>query len=443
MTNIRSHIVKVQNRESTKILWPFLLFFVSVFYPLGVEKGGLFLWIELLAPVFFGILLVENILHKRPMLIPGNTIYFSAILVLIIWAIISWIKFPLYSIGNDESSSGTVSLKSYYRIVVGVAVFFSSIWYSRYYMRNEFVIYIKILLYFSLFIGILRLLSFFMGFDIPFMYGVFRYNLESTSAFGGTTFRLTGLDVASYCGTFSLLTLRQTKHSIKTIWFVLLMIVFAVFIFLHAGRTAAPSYILTLLYYGFFIERINAKKMLIGLAAVILLVISLQFLPTDIYRGQINRMTSVSGGVQGQYSDRRGYIFRTFVEEFYNHPVFGRGIKPVSIGRADRNTHFIQMQLSDGGHGSYVSMLGLFGLGGIFFLAVFLFLTIAKTHLILARPRSPDRALYIFIMLFLVYKLLLYYTSGKGYNDYSLYFLVGMFVGFQDKRYGIVKKIVT
>jgi hypothetical protein len=179
--------------------------------------------------------------------------------------------------------------------------------------------------------------------------------------------------------------------------------------------------------------------MLAGFTMIILLVISLQFLPEEIFQGQLNRITAVKGGVQGQYASRRGYVFDTFLEEFYDHPVFGRGIRPVSIERADRNTAWIQQMLADGGHGSYHSMLGLFGLGGAFFLAIFLFLTMGKTHFIVARPRGPNREVYVFIMLFLVYKALYFYTSGKGYTDYGLYCMAGIFLGLQAKKYGIIK----
>jgi hypothetical protein len=443
MGNESSHIDSGLALKKEHIGFFAVIYMVAIHYPLGIDMGGLLLWIELLAIPLCGLLAVLNVIYKRPIVLKGNRIYYIAVLVLVLWAFVSWFKFPIYGSGSSVGGSGDVGIKSYFRIVVGVALFFTSLWYTRYHLKNEFYIYLKILLYFSLLIGVIRLLGFFMGFDIPFMYGVFRYNLEASSAFGGTTLRLSGLDIAGYCGAFSLLALRQSKHGIRTFWFVVLLLIFTVFIFLHAGRTTALCYLLALFYYGVFIEGVSMKKILSAVAVVILLVISLQFLPEDIFRGQLNRMTALSGGVQGQYASRRGYVFATFVEEFLDHPIFGRGIRPVTIGRADRNTNFIQMQLSDGGHGSYYSMLGLFGLGGIFFLGVFLFLTLAKTHLILVRNKGPNREIIVFIALFLVYKLLAYYTSGKGYNDYSLYLLVGIFVGLQEKKYAIIKKTGT
>ena len=443
MSHERPHIADLIGREGQRLSFIAAVYLLAINYPLGIEMGGMLLWIELLGPLLFGFLALENILRSRPMILQGNRIYYAAILVLIVWAIISWMKFPIYGSGTSVGGTGDVGIKSYYRIFVGVTIFFTSLWFTKFNLGGEFYSYLKVLLYFSLIAGILRLLGFFMGFDIPFLYGVFRYNLEASTAFGGTTLRLSGLDIAGYCGAFSLLALRQSKQGLSAFWFILLLLTFSIFIFLHAGRTTALCYLLSLFYYAAFIEGIQVKKLMAGLGLVLLLVISLQFLPEDIYRGQLNRMTALSGGVQGQYASRRGVVFKTFTEEFLDHPVFGRGIRPVSIGRADRNTNFIQMQLSDGGHGSYFSMLGLFGLGGIFFLAVFLFLTLAKSHLILARQRGPDREIYVFIALFLVYKLLLYYTSGKGYNDYSLYLLAGMFVGLSAKKYGIVDKNVS
>ena len=69
------------------------------------------------------------------------------------------------------------------------------------------------------------------------------------------------------------------------------------------------------------------------------------------------------------------------------------------------------------------------------------FLTLVKNHFILNRPRAPNREIYVFIMLLLVYKLLYFYTSGKGYTDYGLYFLAGMFVALEAKKYAIVKTV--
>jgi len=437
----KEHSKRTYVLTEPKINYLALIFLLAIFYPLGIELGGRLLWVELLALPLLGFLILENIMKQRPMLPEGNRIYYYAILVLILWAMISWFRYPIYGSGTTVSSGAEVGIKSYYRILVGISVFFVSLWYTRYYLQGEFHIYLKILLFFSLFIGFARIISFFLGFDLPFMYGVFRYNPESSEEFGGLTLRLSGLDIAGYCGTFSLLALRQSKHAVKTLWFIPLLTVFTIFIFLHAGRTSAICYVLALFYYGVFIEGIDTKKLLAGFALIIVLVVSLQFLPEDIYRGQLGRITAISGGIQGQYADRRGYVFRTFMNEFYDHPLFGRGIRPVNIGRADRNTAWIQQMLSDGGHGSYHSMLGLFGLGGAFFLAIFLFLTLGKTHFILNRPRAPDREIFVFIMLLMIYKLLYFYTSGKGYTDYGLYFLAGIFVGLQAKKYGIVKPV--
>jgi hypothetical protein len=127
------------------------------------------------------------------------------------------------------------------------------------------------------------------------------------------------------------------------------------------------------------------------------------------------------------------------MEEFYEHPLFGRGIRPVEIGRADHDAEFVQHQLADGGHGTYHSLLGLFGLGGIFFISIFLFLPLISTHFILNNKLIAYKEFYIFFMLNLLYRVLNYYVSGKGYNDYALYMLIGVFVGLNAKNYVVAK----
>jgi len=163
------------------------------------------------------------------------------------------------------------------------------------------------------------------------------------------------------------------------------------------------------------------------------------FFPKKIYTGQLSRIIAIEGGIQGQYSERRGTIFKAFIKEFYEHPVFGRGIRPITIEQRNSNTRWIQHQVSGGGHGTYHSLLGIFGIGGIFFIFVFLYFPLIESHFILNKKYTANKEIYIFIILFLLFKAVAYYASGKGYNDYSLYMLTGAFVGISTKNYVLFK----
>ena len=312
-------------------------------------------------------------------------------------------------------------------------------WYTYYQQSINTILILKVLLYFSLIIGILRILGFVYGFNIPLLYGVFRYNPEASTQFGGIVYRFSGLDVCSYCGIFSLLALRNSDAKFSDLKTVIFFIIFIVFMFLHAGRASSIGLLFGLVYYSFFIEKIDIRKVLAGFSLIIILYGALHIFPNKIYEGQLSRIVAIEGGIQRQYTSRRGVVFKTFINEFYNHPVFGRGIKPVSLGRTNRNTEWIQHQLADGGHGSYHSLLGLFGLGGLFFIIIFLFVPIMKSHFLINYKIMPFKEVYIVIILFLLYKSLAFYAGGKGYNDYSLYMLTGIFAGINAKRYVAAK----
>lgn len=425
-------------RSKSKVNFFAIVFFLSSFFPLAFSAGGsIFNFIEVIAPVAFMFLLFNILYEDRPLHLKSSQIHYAALIVLFIWSIISWFRYPLFG-STSGIADGNLGIKSYYRIIVGVFTFYICTWYIFYYIRGNYLIFFKILLYFSLVIGFIRIASFILNFDIPFLYGSFRYDPEATTIYGGLTIRLSGLDYAGYCGGFSLLALRHSKESPGPVLFAVLFITFIVFLILHAGRSTAISYLFSLSYYALFIEKISTKKVLAGLVLFLLLILSLNLLPRNILRGQLNRITAIEGGIKGQYADRRAVVFQTFINDFYDHPIFGRGIRPVEVKKINRNTIWIKQQLADGGHGSYHSLMGLFGIGGIFFISVFLFLTIVKLHFIINNKNTPNIEVYIFIMLFLLYKSLQYYAGGKGYNDYSLFLLVGSFVAMNAKQYRLV-----
>ncbi len=153
MSHERPHISDLIGQEGQRLSFIAAVYLLAINYPLGIEMGGMLLWIELFGPLLFGFLAFENILRRRPMILQGNHIYYAAILVLIVWAIISWMKFPIYGSGTSVGGTGDVGIKSYYRIFVGVTIFFSSLWFTKFNLGGEFYIYLKILLYFSLIIG--------------------------------------------------------------------------------------------------------------------------------------------------------------------------------------------------------------------------------------------------------------------------------------------------
>ncbi|MBN1599807.1 MAG: hypothetical protein JW894_16045 [Bacteroidales bacterium] len=419
------------------------IFLIATFFPVGVDIGSKFFLLEIISPVILVLMIVSLIYSGKRLLIKTHKIYFAAIFILVIWAIISWFRYPLSGSIGMGSGEGDVGIKSYLRIATGFCTFFITFWYVYHKQNFNYIAILKILIAFSLLIGLVRIVSYFLHFDIPLMYGSFRYNPEASGRYGGTAYRLSGLDLAGYCGAFSLIALRNTKKAPSGIVFISLLAIFTMYMFINAGRASTIGYLFALFYYFTMVEKFDIRKIIAVVALIFVLIGSIQFLPEQMVVGQLSRITAIQGGIQGQYASRRGVIFKAFLEEFYKKPIFGRGIRPVSIDQTNRNTEWIQNQLADGGHGSYHSILGVFGLGGFFFLAVFLFLPIIQSHFKLNSKYLAYRPIYIFIILNLLSKSLVFYAGGKGYNDYTLYMLTAIFIAISAKKYHIVRLEAT
>jgi len=59
--------------------------------------------------------------------------------------------------------------------------------------------------------------------------------------------------------------------------------------------------------------------------------------------------------------------YQYYLNIFMEHPFWGKGIVPYTNFVHAPNRIFTDMQLIGGGHGAYLSVLAIFGVGGVFF----------------------------------------------------------------------------
>jgi len=154
----------------------------------------------------------------------------------------------------------------------------------------------------------------------------------------------------------------------------------------------------------------------------------------DLFHGQINRLLALKGGLKHQTPYRwLAYIYMWDI--FLEQPVFGKGIGFTTI--FPRSSNFVIDHLKTGGHGSYISIMSTFGIGGIFFLCTFLFYPLIQSIKILTGKKFIDPTLnpaLVFLMIILTIMVFEYVVGGNGYTDMRLYFLSGIFAGLINTR---------
>ena len=151
---------------------------------------------------------------------------------------------------------------------------------------------------------------------------------------------------------------------------------------------------------------------------------------------QLNRLFAIKGGY-AQQSLGRYYTFIYYWEIFKEYPIFGKGIgylENITIS-GSKYSDFISLQVGSGGHGSYLSILTIFGIGGIFFLTVTLFGSIYYSYRIFKRDIGfQDNAkLGLFAFLYLIVLSIAFVVGGSGYNIMELWLLSGMIAGINAK----------
>jgi len=419
--------------------YKFTLFSISAFYPFFIPGGFIVInspdWIMIIAPITCLIFIVELAIDKQPMFSRKAFIFFAAVGVIALWAVVNYIKNPVLGKQFSGASAEQGGIKSYFILFVGVTTFLCSYWFSRY-KKIDFNKWMTIILYLSFFIGILRIFSYFYNFYIPLLGGTYKY-LFFWQLGEGEPYRIGGLSEAATIGISSLIGLFYKRE-----WntqAILLFAGFLIMLILSGGRGTFIGVVLALMLY---VSLINRKYFLPLLLSVLLFagIYTLFFINAQLGQTKIGRVLAYSDkDVEGQES--RLIDARIFYEYFLENPVFGKGIgydvskfKDVKLEGAFQDVAI--GNVIHGGHGAYMSIMGLFGIGGIFYFSVMLFGSIYYAYKIVKRNlhyRPDDVKLAVFAFILLITLAFTYVPGGDGYGDMTLWFLAGMIAGILAK----------
>mgnify|MGYP006283672647 CR=1 FL=1 len=383
-----------------------------------------FLWVEWMAPLFLVTVLYSVITEQSRFVFRGANIFIIALAILVLAAIINYIKNPVTSHELFGAGEGASGIRSYYTIFIGVLLFFIAYWL----LLNDYVnfhVLFGVLILVALAAGILRVFSYFLEFDTPLLYSEFHYAPPPTEYGGSIAHRIGGLDRVTRIGLPAVIAFYHNRR--WNMGAVLLVVAFFILMFLGGGRSIFLGVVFAAAVYFVLLhkQRIGFLLILAGLIFVIYLAAS-AFLPVP---DQFNRIFAYQGGII-QQSLPRGFLFKFYIDSFLSSPIMGKGIGFTEVGvHGDYLSQFVTTNLMIGGHGAYLSIISIFGLCGAFNLVVFLFGGILY-HLRFLKNASPALQRYqdlsLFILLSLLIKTATYVVGWSGFNDLALYLFAGL-----------------
>ncbi len=409
----------------------FYIFSIIVFYPFTfgrLKSIPDLLIMEWLTPFFFLILINDlfpvnkAVVNRIKISYRGLEIFIVALIVLAIWTFQSYLTHEVLA---ENVQGGTA--RFYYKIILNIMLFFTVIFFFiQHYEEFDIEKWLKLLITISVFLGVVRIVTYFLDINIPLLAGTFKYNPGAIRRFGGIAFRIGGLSRVTEVGLGALFALNYLTGRNR----LMLIITFFIFVFMSGGRTLMMGSVAAVMVYSMFFFKKNIFYFLVvtGLAIILLLI----FAPEKFIEGQLARITAFSGGLQ-QQSKERYTAWMLQYRNFLNNPFWGIGVTPYEGFIHVTNPKFldrIRAMLSlGGGHGSYISILGTFGVGGIFYLLTMtlggIILAFRKVKLYMEEDAFLS-ALAIFVMINLIIKSIYYTTAFNGVSDSSLFLVVGI-----------------
>jgi len=410
----------------------FYIFSIIVFYPFTFGKLKSIpnlLIMEWLVPIFF-LMMINDLnpvnkinVNRVKISYKGLEIFIIALIILFIWTMHSYLINEILV----ETGGGGGILRYYYKILINILTFFTVIMFLvQYHEDFDLEKWLKFLIIISILLGITRIITFFLHVNIPLLVGTFKYNPRALKSFGGVAFRIGGLSTVTEVGLGALFALNYLTGKNR----IYLIMLFFIFVFMSGGRTLLVGFTTALIIYSFFFFKRNILYLtFIGGLALILIFI---FAPEQFIEGQLNRITAFKGGVQ-QQSKERYIAWMIHYKNFLKNPFWGKGVAPYTeyiYVKYKSSLELVRSMLSyGGGHGSYISILGTFGLGGILYLLTMtlggIILAFRKVKLYMEEEPFLS-ALAIFGLINLVIKSIYYITAFNGIGDTSLFFVVGI-----------------
>lgn len=415
--------------------YKFILFSLLIFFPFTFPRNfplPFKYMSEIVSPILFIFLAFEIWAEKKAFFSKKASIFFVAIGIITLWALLSYIKTPVVGRTFGASSVAQLGLRTYVLILTGTSTFFVGFWFFRYKEINV-ERWLLLLLGLALIIGNLRIL----GFNIPLLSN-FSGVASETKRYAATD----GLRVTSKLGITALVGFYYKKKlGFYPVFAFVNCIVFAI---LSGGRGMFWGIIFALCLYVILIKRKN----IIPVLAVFILVGGMYYLFSPSFSMDDSRYGRVFSSQDKVLEENmvRYYIYLYMWEVFKTSPVFGKGIGYSEISASDEffvnNPDARHMRigishgLASGSHGSYMSILSTFGIGGFFYLMVMVFGTIYYAYTIVRRNGENQddvrAALYIFMHMSVMSVHM--FAGGTGLNYGVVWFLAGIIAGIMARQ---------
>ena len=394
----------------------FLIFSICALFPIIASFGPIneLPIIFVLSPPLFVMTVFLAIKNNEKIFSRNIALFITGLGIIFVWAAIGYIRDPI-----SISLNNKIIIKEYFYIITGIFIFFINLFYFKEYRINEkrFLCFLALS---SLILSILRILSYFGDFYIPFFGSAFNYIEEGAQIW---RHRLGGIDQACIIGIPAVLAYYY-RTRLKYVFLACFFIVAVI----GGGKTIFFSFILLLLVDLFLTER----KKIILIFIFLLLIIAFFIYFSDYIRlpEQLNSILRINNLYREDPLRLATYQYYWLI--FAQNPIFGKGIGFYGGIVQLEYSKFIDEQLISGGHGAYLSILSTFGIGGGFFLLIMLLGGMLKSfslfkELILRRNNLIylDR-MVIFIFYYLVLTIFSFLTVGSGFDNLPLYYFIGM-----------------
>lgn len=396
----------------------YLLFTMLSLYPLATSLGPVnqMPMILLLGPILTAFILFSVVIQGEAIFKKETTPFLVAIAIVVLWVLYGYLKEPFQFTMDNK-----IILKDYLAFFSGIIIFFFSLLYFKKYRVDEGNFLRFIILSAALF-SFLRFLTFFSGFRLPFFGEEFMYHETGGESAAAGIHRIGGIDRCCALAVPAILAYFPTQR--RKYLFLLPFMGLAV---AGGGRTIFFSLLGLLFIYLLIFEKKAVGFYLLSLTTI--LVTSMALLNVSL-PAQFSRIFKVKHLFLED--ELRVSTYEYYIDIFLRHPIFGKGIRPYT--EFFSGDPFVDKQLVSGGHGAYLSILAILGLGGLFFLLTFLGWGIFKSYRLLRRRQAagswqyPDR-ITVFIFLSLVLIALACLTGRNGYADPNLYYCVGTLCG--------------
>jgi hypothetical protein len=331
--------------------------------------------------------------------------------------------------GAGIGSLGSSGLRPFLQVAVGLALFFEAMWLLQFLELEKASVtrFLWWLLAISLGLLGLRVASYLGEFDTPLVAGTFDYGVETVVSTAVTAARIGGFAEAAGLGLAALGGL-WVLGAVRGRTTAALLLVLGAGVLFSGGRSFAVG---VLIAAGLAVIVAQRGRRLIVAVSFLVASLAVGFVAGAYgLLGQVGRLLSVGTGLAVADPARytiMGYMWRYFLE----NPILGKGIGTSTASLVDE---FVVAQTTAGGHSSYWSMLGNFGIAGVVFLGIFLVVPLVGSFIRLRRARrsdaslGPAEGLLMVVLILGAIRTAEYVVSGNGYSDPRLYLSAALYI---------------